>query len=309
MRTPFAVLAGALLSGALTLNLPAQTQPPNRAERALTLTIGPTAGQAAALEIADAERSFARLGREKGIRDSFIAWFAPDGLVFEPGPTRVAEVYPKQPEAPLALFWGPDEVGASADGTIGFSSGPYLLRKRDAGADGAARHGRFLSVWKKQPDGKWKVAADFGAPGGARREVPETGAELAMRFTGFATPRPSQSRQEAGTTQTAFFTALAGGDWKSLRTHLHEQFQAAWTTEDGFQAGARIADEFWPALAPRGSKFEVTSATAAESGDFAYAHGRILQGEKVEGYWMTIWVREARSDRWQLLRLVRNKAG
>lgn len=302
------LVALTLATGPLTAQSPSAPQQEPRRREALTLTIGPSRGQQAAQEIAEAERAFARLGREKSTKEAFVTWLGPDGLTFEPGPTKVAEVYPKRPDSKTLLLWGPDEVGASADGSMGFSSGPYIQRPADAKPEDPGRHGRFLSVWKRAADGQWKVALDFGGPGGPRAEVPAAGTEVAIRFTGFATPRPAESRREATTTQTAFFRALESGDWKTLRSHLHDQFRVSWNATDGFVHGARLTDETWPVLAPKGSRYEVTSEVTAEAGDFAYSHGRIVHGEKVEGYWMSVWVREAQSNQWQLVRLVRNKA-
>ncbi len=304
MISPLRVLVGLVLTAS-----PLAAQQPNPpAESRATIVVGTSIGERAARAIAEAERQFARMGKEKGIRDSFLAYFAPDGLAFEPAPTAVAQEYPKQPNPPLTLLWEPEEVGASADGMIGFSTGPYLLRANDALADKPPVHGRFLSIWKHQPDGTWKVLADFGCPGGPRAELPlaQPGGET-LRFTGFATPRPDQSRRELPATRDAFFRALEKGDWKALRSTLHENFRAGWDAA-GFQPGARIPDEAWASLAPRGCRFDVTHEAVAESGDFAWAHGKVSREGAIAGYWLGIWLRDAATDRWEMIRLVRNEA-
>lgn len=307
--TPVLVLStAALCLGAAFLFAQPPAQTPRRTE-ALTLTIGPSTGQRAALEIAEAERAFAKLGKEKGIKESFVTWLGPEGMTFEPAPTKVAEEYPKRPDPPLLLLWGPDEVGASADGSMGFSSGPYLTYKKEGGPTSEpVGNGRFLSVWRKQADGQWRVALDFGGRGGVKAEIPSSTSEVAVRFTGFATPRPAESRKEAGIAQAAFFRALEAGEAGAVRGQLHDQFKAAWSAKDGFIHGVRITDATWPEIAPKGSKFEVTSEVTSEAGDFAYAHGKIVLAGKTDGYWMAVWLREAGTDKWQIVRLVRNKA-
>lgn len=308
MTSRIALLA--LASFALADRSPAQPQRPVqelRRPEALTLTLGPSRGQQASQEIAEAERAFARMGREKGSREAFLQWLGAEGLTFEPGPTKVSVEYPKRPDSKNVLLWGPDEVGASADGTLGFSSGPYLSRPTDAKPDEPGKHGRFLSLWKRQSDGQWRVALDFGAPGGRRAEIPSAASEVTVRFAGFATPRPVESRREAVSTQAGFFKALEAGDVRAVRGQLHEQFRVAWNGTDGFVAGARLVDADWAALAPKGSRFETGAEISAESGDLACSHGRILQGDRVLGHWLAIWVRDPASDQWQLLRLVRNQ--
>jgi pimeloyl-ACP methyl ester carboxylesterase/ketosteroid isomerase-like protein len=62
------------------------------------------------------------------------------------------------PQAPFA--WAPDRVTVSADGTLGLSSGPVF--------DPDGNHvGSFMSTWRKQSDGTWKIVFDGSGPGPA----------------------------------------------------------------------------------------------------------------------------------------------
>ena len=47
-----------------------------------------------------------------------------------------------------------------ADGTLGYTWGRYRV---EAG-DSITGRGRYLTVWRRQPDGSWKVDADIGSP-------------------------------------------------------------------------------------------------------------------------------------------------
>ncbi|HEX8253667.1 MAG TPA: alpha/beta fold hydrolase [Thermoanaerobaculia bacterium] len=69
--------------------------------------------------------------------------------------------YFARPEAPFA--WAPDRVSVSADGTLGSSSGPVFL------PDGT-HVGSFVSTWRKQADGSWKIIFDSSGPGPAVRQ-------------------------------------------------------------------------------------------------------------------------------------------
>ncbi len=66
--------------------------------------------------------------------------------------------YFARPQAPF--LWGPDRVTVSADGMLGLSSGPVFL------PDGM-HVGSFVSTWKKQSDGNWKIVFDSSGPGPA----------------------------------------------------------------------------------------------------------------------------------------------
>ena len=59
------------------------------------------------------------------------------------------------PDAPFS--WQPEAATVLDSGTLGFTSGPVF-------APDGKRVGTFNSVWRKQPDGSWKVVFDRGCP-------------------------------------------------------------------------------------------------------------------------------------------------
>ena len=58
------------------------------------------------------------------------------------------------------LTWTP--VAADISDTLGYSYGNYEFKS--VGKDGrpTTDHGKYTSIWKKQPDGQWKVVLDMG---------------------------------------------------------------------------------------------------------------------------------------------------
>ncbi|HVG25837.1 MAG TPA: DUF4440 domain-containing protein, partial [Thermoanaerobaculia bacterium] len=84
---------------------------------------------------------------------------------------RWSRFFDNQPVAPFA--WGPERVEATADGKIGFSTGPVV------DADGKLLS-YFSSIWQKQGDGTWKVV--FDGPGHALASLPSTAAKLDEGF-------------------------------------------------------------------------------------------------------------------------------
>jgi ketosteroid isomerase-like protein len=59
----------------------------------------------------------------------------------------------KNPQAPFS--WAPDAVTVAADGRSAISTGP--VRNPDG-----KMISRFTSLWRKDPDGHWRVSADQG---------------------------------------------------------------------------------------------------------------------------------------------------
>ncbi|MBD1399010.1 nuclear transport factor 2 family protein [Pontibacter sp. JH31] len=109
----------------------------------------------------EAERSFATTSVEKGIRAAFLEYLADDAVVFLPEPVNGKAGYGSRPESDAKLSWYPVYADISGSLDWGYTTGPYEFRanpleEKPAGA------GFYLSVWKKQPDGQWKVAIDQG---------------------------------------------------------------------------------------------------------------------------------------------------
>jgi ketosteroid isomerase-like protein len=59
-------------------------------------------------------------------------------------------------------------MGPSGD--MGYTWGHFEGHSKDAAGNDVTVKGRYITVWKKQADGSWKVALDAGA-----NEPPEAG--------------------------------------------------------------------------------------------------------------------------------------
>jgi ketosteroid isomerase-like protein len=103
------------------------------------------------------------------VREGFLAWLAPTSVVFRPGPVSGLKTYEKQkPGWNGLLAWTPMHAAISADGKLGWSTGPWTW-SRDSTQKKPDAHGEYMSVWRMQADGSWKAVLDCGvghpAPG------------------------------------------------------------------------------------------------------------------------------------------------
>src|SRR5262245_5642814 len=115
----------------------------------------PGAAGADAGAIVAAERGFAAQVRAEGVREGFLAWLAPTGVVFRPGPVNGLAAYAKQPGGWHGLLaWSPVHAAISADGKLGWSTGPWTWQ-RDTTQRKPDAHGEYLTVWRKRGDGAW----------------------------------------------------------------------------------------------------------------------------------------------------------
>jgi len=133
---------------------------------AFLLIAGPATAQTnadLARQVFVAESSFAHTmaARDHGAFASFIA---PDAIFFGRqgalrGKTAVVEAWAPffaGPDAPFS--WRPEVVEVLESGMLALTSGPV----RDPTGK---QTGTFNSVWRREPDGRWRVVFDKGCPG------------------------------------------------------------------------------------------------------------------------------------------------
>jgi len=60
-----------------------------------------------------------------------------------------------------SLSWKAEiaEVGGAVD--LGYTIGPYHMEFQDPEGNPVVIDGKFMTIWKKQPDGSWKIAVDM----------------------------------------------------------------------------------------------------------------------------------------------------
>jgi len=107
-----------------------------------------------------AERDFSAAAGEHGMRSAFLANLADDAVLFRPGPINGMKSWKARAEVPGQLVWAPGYVEISGAQDFGFSFGPWEYR---ATADAkSGDYGDFLTVWRRDSRGAWKVALDCG---------------------------------------------------------------------------------------------------------------------------------------------------
>jgi uncharacterized protein (TIGR02246 family) len=60
-----------------------------------------------------------------------------------------------------SLSWQASKVEVSRSGDLAYVQGVYQMTSKDARGKATANNGKFVEVWKKQADGKWKTVADI----------------------------------------------------------------------------------------------------------------------------------------------------
>lgn len=270
------------LAAALALPAPAAAQPDAHA--------------AIVAEVEAAERAFDAHTLEHGLTAGFVAYAAPDGILFRPDPVNArAHLTAGPPSDERRLRWWPGRIGAAVSGDLAFDAGPWSFGENLA-------HGWFFTIWKRQPDGQWRWVLDHGAgdlsgPSDIRPDTP-------VRVAAPGLPHP-QGAAAAWTEVLAAEAALSA----ALRAGPAEAAYAPWLAADAWIAtpdAGPVRGEAAAAAGARPAGLEIqppAGGEASQAGDFAYAYGHAAwsgpDGAARRGHYVRVWRREA--DGWRLV--------
>ena len=247
-----------------------------------------------------AELAFAKYSVDHGMRAAFIEYFADDGVNFAPDPGNTRARFRARPEAiePFVLDWHPAIAAVARAGDLGFTTGPYTITGR-APAVREPAQGMFFSVWRRQPEGSWKVIVDGGVP--TRAPVPDAA------FGDDPQPLISVATAGAATGQKALFDLEAQplfGERQATSRY------AALLADDarlviGPTPPALGREAIVAQLAERELRFrwETLAAGVSRSEDLGYSYGRLhLLGAqaKAPGHYVHVWMRD-RGGHWRVV--------
>ena len=260
-----------------------------------------TSSPADPAEIVAAERAFATQVRSMGVRAGFLNWLAPTGVVFRPGPVNGVTSYEKlAPGWNGLLEWHPVRAAISADGALGWSTGPWTWR-RDSTKSKADAHGEYMSVWRRQPDGGWKAVLDCG--------IGHPDPERVETTVSYSSPVPGA---HLGSRPLAARQALYQADASFARVAVAEGVAGAvarYATDDvivlreGVRriAGRLEARDSLAAREPR-AKLVSNAQYISDSGDLGYTYGSFVSGGHAvadSAWYVHVWHRGAAAT-WRL---------
>ncbi len=112
-------------------------------------------------KIYEAEKSFEQTIAEQNINRAFLAFLAPDGVIFHPQRINGREFWKTQADSTADLRWNPNYVDVSSNGAVGWTTGNSIYRAKGK-ADPNAYYGEYLSIWERQPDNRYLIVLDCG---------------------------------------------------------------------------------------------------------------------------------------------------
>lgn len=124
-------------------------------------------------DILAADRAFSALSVAKGAHTAFLAYITDDVRLFDGahppliGKAVVAAYYASEEKADPAfakrrLEWTPAEAEISPDGVLGWTRGTWVLSSAKPDGTGLRLSGYYVTAWRRQSDGTYKVCLDIG---------------------------------------------------------------------------------------------------------------------------------------------------
>jgi len=93
------------------------------------------------------------------------ATYNPPGAPLAAGKDAIRKVWANVVAIPGGnLRWITSKVEVARSGDLAYDTGAYTLTKNDASGKPVTATGKYVVVWKKQVDGKWKVIQDIDNP-------------------------------------------------------------------------------------------------------------------------------------------------
>jgi len=99
---------------------------------------------------------------------AFADWFAEDGVALGNGEAplvgkvAIAKSANWSPTA-YQLTWTATDASMGPSGDMGYTWGHFEGHSKDANGNPVTTSGRYMTIWRKQADGNWKVVLDAGA--------------------------------------------------------------------------------------------------------------------------------------------------
>ena len=118
------------------------------------------------------DRSWAQQAAAGGNVDSLVAFWTDDARVAMAGQSVVhgkaalrEMVKGSQAIPGFKISWTPDSAVVSSSGDLGYTYGTNSVTAPDEKGKLTTEVGRYITVWRKNPQGRWLCVMDYSTPG------------------------------------------------------------------------------------------------------------------------------------------------
>lgn len=252
--------------------------------------------QSPAQKIYDTEKAFEKMVAEKGMRDAFIEYMAPDGVMLFPEAANARERWRSNPASPAALTWNPILIDVSSNGVLAYSIGNSVYKAKGKD-DTNAYAGHYLSVWTRQPNGEYRAVFDTGI----NHEAPANVPTIWKSPAGMGTEKNEKKLSAADSSTGFFMMAESSGAAKAYKAYLADDAIVMREGSMPFVGKKAAADAVGKT---KGEIKFVKRKSFIEAADLAYHHSlydiKDKSGNIIErGNYAQVW--KLRNGKWQIV--------
>lgn len=118
-------------------------------------------------QLLEVDRAFSDMSVERGMKAAFLEYIDSNGVLLRPGEMPIIgasaiDFLVRQDDSRFELKWEPGGAEIASSGDMGYTYGVYEMKVK--GTD-SSLFGNYVTIWKKQKDGKWKFSLDSGNEG------------------------------------------------------------------------------------------------------------------------------------------------
>ncbi|MXV51779.1 DUF4440 domain-containing protein [Pedobacter sp. HMF7647] len=243
-------------------------------------------------QLVSQENYFAALVKEKGIKKGFLSVSDNESVIFRPGPVKLQEYFKDKPADSAILQWEPVFAKISKSNDWGFTSGWGIYKQSDTSK---AYYSDYLSVWKRNEKGVWKLALDCGVSHRKPTKEPQltfvnpTG----ERFIHQHSDARLKQREDIVLSSDQLYATILKADNKIAHNEfLTDETRLLFEGQEPI-IGKKAVEAFW-AKQPFRLNTQPVKADRAYSGELAYTYGtatttNIKTGKIIKYNYLRIW--------------------
>jgi ketosteroid isomerase-like protein len=250
-----------------------------------------------AREIARIDNEYSAVSVVKGMPTASVEYFAEDGTAFAPTAVNGRTYWASRTNFPGTLIWQPIFAFAGAAGDLGFTTGPWELKKGND--QPSLGYGHYVTIWSKQRDGKWKIALDVGTENPEPRDPPPN-LEVLPSDIAADTRQQEDARRELRKAENKFVESARDDFGKAIIDSATDDVRVY--RDKSFPAVGLVAVRLMLGSEHGRLTCEAGGSKMSGSGDLYYSYGTYSEerGNTVEhGIYVMIWRANINGD-WKL---------
>jgi ketosteroid isomerase-like protein len=117
--------------------------------------------------IFETDRAFSKMSEVKGLKNAYMEYIDSNGVLLRPNNYPIAggeavNFISQSNDSAFVMTWEPKMATIAGSGDLAYTYGIYSYKAKN---EDSVFFGSYVTIWKKQLDGKWKFVLQTGNEG------------------------------------------------------------------------------------------------------------------------------------------------